>query len=239
MRFLIAVVSAVMVGCAGMATQQGFEQLLRSWEGNDINSLIGSWGPPTRVDDLPNGTKMYTYTRAGEYTTPVYVTPTYTSPSHTTVNVYGNTAYATTTPGVTTGGQLLGGQTFAMSCTVSFTTDGSQRIVAWRYEGNNCKAIAPRGSSSGAQAINADTNNVKYVGSLDNEHLSNYGKSAKIILDCSVFNQPTSDARKVGSLKKGAVVTMAIQKDGWLKIEQSDGLHGWILDGAAVLTDNR
>lgn len=156
MRPLIVALSAVMIGCAGIATQEGLEQLLRSWEGGDINSLMSSWGPPSRVDELPNGTRMYTYIRTGAYTTPVYVTPTYTSPSRTTVNVYGNTAYATTSPSVTTGGQVLGGQTYVMSCSISFTTDASQRIVTWRYEGNSCKAVAPKEPNSSAQSTNAE-----------------------------------------------------------------------------------
>ena len=148
MRLVIIVVSSILAGCAGIATQEGFEHLLRSWEGNDINSLIISWGPPTRVDDLPNGAKIYTYIRTGSHTTPTYITPIYTSPSYTRINVYGNTAFATTTPGVTSGGQILGGQTYAMSCTVSFSTNRSQKIVTWRYEGNACKAVVPTRSTN-------------------------------------------------------------------------------------------
>ena len=151
MRLRIIILCVAIVGCAGIPTQKGFEQVLQSWVGDDINSLIGSWGPPERVDELPNGAKMYTYIRTGSYTTPVYVTPTYTSPSHTTVNVYGNTAYATTTPGMTTGGQAYGGQTYTTSCSVSFTTDASQRIAMWRYEGNSCKAVAPKETESAAE----------------------------------------------------------------------------------------
>lgn len=137
--FLLIGIIAI-TGCAGIPTQHGFEQMLQSWSGGDINSLIAKWGPPTRTDELPNGTKMYTFSRSNSYTTPVYVTPTYTSPTQTTVNVYGNTAYATTTPGKTTGGQVYGGKTVETSCTVSFTTDASQRVIAWRYEGNQCQA---------------------------------------------------------------------------------------------------
>ena len=130
-------------GCAGtpMPTEHGYEQILQSWLGGDINALIGKWGPPTRTDELPNGTKMYTFSRSGTYTTPVYVSPTHTAPSRTTINVYGNNAYATTTPGQTTGGEVYGGQTFVTSCTTSFTTNASQRVIAWRYEGNDCRAL--------------------------------------------------------------------------------------------------
>ena len=153
MRALLTLAIVVLAGCAGFATREGLEQLLRSWEGSDVNELITSWGPPTRTDELPNGSKMYTYVRSGNYTTPTYVTPVRTTPSHTTVNVYGNTAYATTTPGVTTGGQVFGGQTYSMYCSVSFTTDRSSRIVTWRYEGNACTAVPQSQPSSKATYI--------------------------------------------------------------------------------------
>ena len=160
MRLLLALVIAVLTGCAGFATREGLEQLLRSWEGSDVNDLMTSWGPPTRTDELPNGLKMYTYVRSGNYTAPTYITPLRTTPSRTTVNVYGNTAYATTTPGVTTGGQVFSGQTYSMYCSVSFTTDRSQRIVTWRYEGNACTAVPksqPSSSTTYSPELPADT----------------------------------------------------------------------------------
>lgn len=138
--FLLVGVIGV-AGCAGMPTQRGFEQVLKSYERADINVILSKLGPPTRTDDLPNGNKMYTFAWSSTYTTPVYVAPTRTAPSQTTINVYGNTAYATTTPGRTTGGQVYGGQTIVSACTVSFTTDTSQRVIAWRYEGNQCRAV--------------------------------------------------------------------------------------------------
>ena len=117
---LLIIALVTIVGCAGSPTQKGYEQMLQSWQGADINALIAKWGPPSRTDELQNGNKMYTYNK---YQTTSGYSPRGT-PSTTTVNVYGNTAPARTTP----------------SCSVSFTTDSSQRVTAWRYEGNSCRA---------------------------------------------------------------------------------------------------
>jgi predicted small secreted protein len=133
-----ALVVAVLVVTA-CATQRGFEQLLTAWTGQDVNWLIAKWGPPNSTFQMPNGNLIYTYERSRIVTTPVYQTPTYTTPSRTTVNVIGDTAYATTRPGQTYGGQVYGGQTVSQSCRVDFTVEGS-RIIAWRYEGNACRA---------------------------------------------------------------------------------------------------
>ena len=44
----------------GYATAASTE-VLQSWVGHDVNELIHSWGPPTNVYELPDGSKMYTW----------------------------------------------------------------------------------------------------------------------------------------------------------------------------------
>jgi hypothetical protein len=117
---LLIVALVTIAGCAGSSTQKGYEQMLQSWQGADINVLMAKWGSPSRTDELPNGNKMYTYNK---YQTSSGYSPRGTE-SATTVNVYGNTTPARTTP----------------SCSVSFTTDSSQRVIASRYEGKSCRA---------------------------------------------------------------------------------------------------
>ena len=58
---LLIVALVTIAGCAGSSTKEGYEQMLQSWQGSDINVLIAKWGPPSRTDELPNGSKMYTY----------------------------------------------------------------------------------------------------------------------------------------------------------------------------------
>lgn len=125
--YLFLLVTLLLGGCA---TQEAFEAKLRGWEGRNINEFIADSGPPSSVFQMPNGNTMYTFARSAVGTTPVYRTPT-----QTTINRVGNTAYATTT-----GGQVYGGQVYQRSCEVNLTVDSSQTIIAWRYEGNACRA---------------------------------------------------------------------------------------------------
>jgi hypothetical protein len=121
---------AALVLIAACASREAFEAKLRGWEGRNINDFIAKVGPPSSTFQMPNGNMMYTFSRSAIGTTPVYRTPT-----QTTVNVVGSTAYANTT-----GGQVYGGQVYQRSCDVNLTVDQSQTIIAWRYEGNACRA---------------------------------------------------------------------------------------------------
>ena len=130
MRKLLSLALASVLLIGGCATREAFEAKLRGWEGRNINDFIAKLGPPTGTFQMPNGNMMYSFSRSAVGTTPVYQTPT-----RTTVNVVGDTAYATTT-----GGQVYGGQVYHRSCEVDLTVDASQTIIAWRYEGNACRA---------------------------------------------------------------------------------------------------
>lgn len=72
-------------------------QIMSSWEGNDVDDLIASWGPPTQVLDDGNGGKIFCYQQSGT----VYMPGTTT----TTGNAYryGNQVnyneYTSSTPG--------------------------------------------------------------------------------------------------------------------------------------------
>lgn len=129
----------VLAGCAGIPTQRGMQQMMATWQHGNINDFITLAGPPTRVYDMPNGDKMYVFSRSETTITPVYRTPTYTTPSRTTIQIYGNTADATTYPGHTYGGQVSGGQTITNSCTINMRVDSTQRINGYNYEGNACR----------------------------------------------------------------------------------------------------
>lgn len=101
-------------------------------------------GPPARVDELPNGNRLYTYSKSSTYRQPTFVSPGYSTPSRTTVNVVGNTAYATTTPGTTVGTTVMGGNTYESYCNVFLTVDmATQRVSSSRYEGNSCRSVPP------------------------------------------------------------------------------------------------
>ncbi len=43
------------------ATTSGYEKVLQTWVGLNVNELLQSWGPPADVYKLPNGSMMYTW----------------------------------------------------------------------------------------------------------------------------------------------------------------------------------
>lgn len=78
-RVFVLVVVALAAGCAQpnpqpsvesvrakvdadrAARQREMEKAMASWEGADINKLLGQWGPPSSTFVLPNGNTTYTY----------------------------------------------------------------------------------------------------------------------------------------------------------------------------------
>ena len=55
------IIVALALAAAGCATTGNYEKKLKTWMGNDVNSLIASWGPPSDEYLMPNGSKMYTW----------------------------------------------------------------------------------------------------------------------------------------------------------------------------------
>ena len=109
-RRVIALVVLLVAGCA---TTGNYEKVLRSWMGNDVNSLIVSWGPPSDVYTMPDGRKAYTWLRVGG----TRVTANY--------NRYLNMVTA-------------GSVTYW--CKTTFTTTPSGVVRNWRWEGNACRS---------------------------------------------------------------------------------------------------
>jgi hypothetical protein len=64
-------------------------QIMSSWEGQDVNDLIAGWGPPSQVLDDGNGGKIFCYQSSGT----IYM------PGTSTTTFSGYNAYTTTTPG--------------------------------------------------------------------------------------------------------------------------------------------
>lgn len=110
-RFLpfLAVLLVCLFGGMGCHRQAEYESKLQSWVGADVNRMIGSWGPPTSTYDLPNGNKIYSWSRSAHGATAV---PTFG------------------------GGVMV--QNFSRSCDVNMTVNGSDEIISWQYQGNAC-----------------------------------------------------------------------------------------------------
>ena len=77
---------------------------------------------------MPNGNKLYTYNRTQNITNPVI-----TLPQTTTYQRYGNTVYQNQQLGMT-----VGGNTVTYYCITTFEIDSKDKIVFWRFDGNNC-----------------------------------------------------------------------------------------------------
>jgi hypothetical protein len=95
------------------ATSSKYSEIVKSWEGNNINNLISSWGPPSDVYTMPNGNKMYTWL----YTSNTLVTTNY--------NQWLN---------------RLETRQVQYWCKTTFTADRNDIIINWVWEGNNCRS---------------------------------------------------------------------------------------------------
>jgi len=109
------------------ATTARFEENLQSWLGHDINELTQSWGYPSNSFKAPNGNLVYVYSQSSFYTSPT------TYSTYGNVTRYGNTAYGNATT------YKFGGQTYQRWCNIFFEVDESNRIILWRWEGNDCR----------------------------------------------------------------------------------------------------
>lgn len=101
------------LGSAGCATTGKYEKVLKSWMGNDVNSLIASWGPPSNEYVMPNGSKMYTWLRVGG-----------------TIVIANYSQYLS----MVTAGSVT------YWCKTTFTVNSEGVISNWRWEGNACRS---------------------------------------------------------------------------------------------------
>lgn len=136
------------VALAGCATTANYEKMLASWVGAPVDRLVMRWGPPANSYTLSDGGRVIEYGRQrnvqiGGFTTTVPQT-TFTNGS---ANVYGpaGSAFGTYSGTSTTYVQRTTPmQNIAMQCTTRFTVDPSGIIRNWAWEGNDCRAMAPR-----------------------------------------------------------------------------------------------
>ena len=138
----------VLLALTGCATTAGYEAILNSWVGDNVDHLISVWGPPASSYPLSNGGKVLQYSNQrniqfGGYTTTTPVT-TY---QNGTVNAYGNNGAYTTAnyngTSTTYVPQTTPVQNIAMSCVTRFTLDSRGTVTNWSWQGNDCRAHAP------------------------------------------------------------------------------------------------
>jgi hypothetical protein len=108
---LITLITLIISSCA---TTANYTEIVKSWQGSDINRLISSWGPPSDVYTMPNGNKMYTWL----YTNNSLVTTNY--------NQWLN---------------RLETRQVQYWCKTTFTANKNDIIIDWRWEGNACRSV--------------------------------------------------------------------------------------------------
>ena len=123
MKRVLAGVLLLLSGCQ-IPTEQGFEVLMKQYVGMSEEAAIDKLGVPTK-SYLVGSAKYISFTKGGTSYSPG-VAPTLQS------NVIGNTVYTTRVGGIAP-------SVSSYECTVEFKVSGG-KIVAWRYEGNACRA---------------------------------------------------------------------------------------------------
>lgn len=123
-QIALLVTSVLLVACA---TTENYEKMLNSWVGAAELDLVRKWGPPVQSYEA-GGRKFLLYQSARNVFIPG------TAPTYTT-RFIGNTAYTSQTAGSPA-------QNIGLSCKTTFEL-GEGHVLSWRYEGNDCKALAP------------------------------------------------------------------------------------------------
>lgn len=120
-RLAIGLVALLLVGCvAGRYT----ERVLESWMGATIGQVVDEWGPPTRVTEVA-GRRFYTWADGGAVQLP------------STTSTYGTvTGNAFSAQSFTFGGGVV--HAWCARTLITDATDSSDRVVSWRWDGNDC-----------------------------------------------------------------------------------------------------
>lgn len=129
--------------CASLPSEQGFAQMLQSWQNADINQFLMQSGPPHRIDELPNGSKMYTFIKLQQQNTavvlqagfPVTGHDDFFYPEHYVSPVRRHSYF-----GFWMNAPVVVNSQPVITCSFSVTANQEQKIIASRYQGYGCKA---------------------------------------------------------------------------------------------------
>lgn len=125
-RYLLSILLLSQTGCAGLLTgwtpnRPSYDQVVSTWVGQSVDTLVNQWGYPTRSFQSPSGNMVYAYERSASYTSAPYQMPSY---------IYGSSI----SHGIT-----VAGNTATIFCNTYFEVDDeSKTIVRTRWDGNHC-----------------------------------------------------------------------------------------------------
>ena len=111
---ILILLSFLPLGCNWQSAQiNRYPDIIKNWNGHNIDDLMDKWGYPQQSFMAQNGNKVYVYSREAIYTTPIWTTPI-------------------------TNFRIYGGETSILYCTTYFETNNNETIVKGSYEGNSC-----------------------------------------------------------------------------------------------------
>jgi len=139
MRIALVISSVFLI--ASCATQEGYKNLLNSWVGSHVDTLVMSWGPPQGSHTLSNGNKVIQYDDRRTVHMPgtTYTTPQTNYHSGSIMGGGGIVDYSGTSTGYVT--HTTPGYSIAQRCVTRFTIDSLGIIQKWAFEGNACRAV--------------------------------------------------------------------------------------------------
>jgi hypothetical protein len=146
MRLIAFLALSLLSSCA---TTAGYEAMLNTWVGDSEDNLVSKWGPPQSSYPLSNGGRVLQYGRSGNIVIPGMTTyqpvTTYNSGTVSGYNTdggYVNGPYnGTATTYVPQTSEPI---VIPQRCTTRFTVNSDGRITTWSWEGNACRAVAPK-----------------------------------------------------------------------------------------------
>ncbi|MEZ2414830.1 hypothetical protein ACA086_07680 [Muriicola sp. E247] len=116
MKTLIKTIQILGIGIllSSCVTSKNYANRINTWRGADVNTLINSWGPPSDIYEMPNGSKMYTY---------LYVNNSLVT---TRQNPFADETYQMATQNY---------------CQTSFTANENDVIVSTTFKGTSCISL--------------------------------------------------------------------------------------------------
>ena len=118
-RFSLTILLALTMSAC--ATSKGYEELMNTWIGANVNKLMEVWGYPTRSFEEPNGNTIYAYTVSSNDTTQI------------------DFLHNPDLPDIpSSGAQIRGGKSYSFVCNTYFEVNEEKEIVKVEWKGNRC-----------------------------------------------------------------------------------------------------
>ncbi len=137
---------ALCLGLAGCATTAGYEAVLDTWVGDSETALISSWGYPNNAYVMVNGQRVIQYVQEENMQTGGGTYEELQRIYDTQGDIYVDGTHAGTYSGGVT--QVVTKQkpiyNLLIWCKTTFIITSSGIIERWKWEGNNCRAVAPQ-----------------------------------------------------------------------------------------------